>query len=148
MESRSITAIKYIDASELFKWLKLGHSTSNEPFQIIDVRGSDYIGGHIKGGWNYPYRQLRDNVDKCRELRARLEAVGSATGPAVVNCVFHCALSQQRGPSAAMKFLRTLEDSELARFRIYVLRGGFNHWQSLYGDDQAVTESYEKDLWM
>ncbi|CEP62673.1 phosphatase YCH1 LALA0_S06e01046g [Lachancea lanzarotensis] len=144
MESRSIAAIKYIDASELFKWLKSGHSTSNEPFQIIDVRGSDYVGGHIKGSWNVPYRQLRDDVEKCHELQNQLK---NAAGSSVVNCVFHCALSQQRGPSAAMRFLRLLEDEDLSNFRIYVLRGGFNHWQSLYGEDQSVTESYQKDLW-
>ncbi|SCU79143.1 LAFA_0B01046g1_1 [Lachancea sp. 'fantastica'] len=146
MESRSIAAIKYIDAPELFKWLQLGHSASNEPFRIIDVRGSDHVGGHIKGSFNVPYRQIRDDEDKCRELRDRLRS--AAAGSSVVNCVFHCALSQQRGPSAAMKFLRQLGDDDLSKFKIYVLRGGFNHWQSLYGEDQSVTESYQKDLWM
>ncbi|SCU91403.1 LADA_0F09758g1_1 [Lachancea dasiensis] len=144
MESRSLTAIKYLDAQELFRWLQCGFSASHEPFQVVDVRGSDYIGGHIKDGWNYPYRQLRDDVEKCNELRARLD---EKRGLGVINCVFHCALSQQRGPSAAMKFLRTLEDEDLAHIRIYVLRGGFNHWQSLYGENSEVTESYKADLW-
>ncbi|SCU97434.1 LANO_0E16028g1_1 [Lachancea nothofagi CBS 11611] len=146
MESRSVAAIRYLDAQELYKWLKAGHSASNEPFQVVDVRGSDYIGGHIAKGWNYPYRQLRDDLDKCNELRGRLDEERGSFG--VINCVFHCALSQQRGPSAAMKFLRTLSDDDLSRFRIYVLRGGFSHWQSLYGENQDVTESYKKDLWM
>lgn len=108
------------------------------------MRGGDYIGGHIKGGWNYPYRELRDDDSKAQQLLQRLR---EQHGTQVVNCVFHCALSQQRGPSAALKFLRSVPDSELSKLRIWVLRGGFNHWQSLYGEDASVTEGFQKDLW-
>lgn len=61
--------------------------------------------------------------------------------------VFHCALSQQRGPSAAMKFLRSVEQGFLDDKNVWVLRGGFTEWQRLYGEDTNVTEGYQKDIW-
>lgn len=61
--------------------------------------------------------------------------------------VFHCALSQQRGPSAAMKFLRSVQDGDLDGKSVWILRGGFTRWQELYGEDNEVTEGYQKDIW-
>lgn len=143
MQSRSIAAIRYVDASELYQWMKQGVTSMGEQFQVIDVRGSDYIGGHIAKGWNYPYKQLRDNDDVLQELVDKLKVKGDG----VINCVFHCALSQQRGPSAAMRFLRCISDEDLSLFRVWVLRGGFNHWQGVYGSDPSVTEAYRADIW-
>lgn len=60
--------------------------------------------------------------------------------------VFHCALSQQRGPSAAMKFLREAE-KDIKGKKVWVLEGGFTEWQALYGEDVDVTEGFIKDLW-
>ncbi|CAR21420.1 phosphatase YCH1 [Lachancea thermotolerans CBS 6340] len=147
MNSRSVAAIRYVDAAELFQWIKRGTTGAGEPFQVIDVRGSDYIGGHIVNGWNYPYRELRDGGARMEELMQRLRSAAGAAGAQPINCVFHCAQSQQRGPSAAMKFLRSVADEDLARMRVCVLRGGFNHWQAEYGEDASVTEAYVPDLW-
>lgn len=145
MSSRSITNIKYLDATQLFQWLKQGSASLGNPFRVIDVRGSDYIGGHIKGCWNYPYKRLSQDETAMNELKTRLRE--PITGDEVMNVVFHCAQSQQRGPSAAMKFLRLLSDQELDHFKVWVLRDGFNHWQDVYGEDSTVTEGYEPDLW-
>lgn len=145
MQSYSITSIKYLDAPELYRWIKQGFATSSHlPFQVIDVRGSDYIGGHIVGGWNYPYSRISHDLEQLNALKDRLltECDGD-----VINCVFHCAQSQQRGPSAAMKFLRSLPEEQLGKFQIWVLRGGFNYWQSAYGKDASVTEGYAEDIW-
>lgn len=145
MASRTITQIKYLDAPQLYQWLKQGSNSLGQPFRVIDVRGSDYVGGHIKSCWNYPYKQLTQGEKTMEELKNRLVDENSTDGP--INVVFHCAQSQQRGPSAALKFLRLLEDEELESFRIWVLRDGFNHWQDVYGSDSSVTEGYEPDLW-
>ena len=59
--------------------------------------------------------------------------------------MFHCALSQQRGPSAALKFLRSLKDDD--EFNVYVLRGGFFEWQRVYGKDKSVTLDYDSNYW-
>lgn len=71
--------------------------------------------------------------------------------------IFHCALSQQRGPSAALKYIREREKSlgqvthaageELAQ-TVYVLDKGFVGWQELYGEDERLTEAYRKELWL
>lgn len=82
--------------------------------------------------------------------------------------IFHCALSQQRGPSAALRYLREKErlgvgkvegvseegnvDKEEGGARgkeqkVYVLQGGFTMWQEKYGEDDKLTEGYRKDIW-
>ena len=66
--------------------------------------------------------------------------------------VFHCALSQQRGPSAALRYARErarlLGDDESNKQEVYVLEGGFSLWQAKYGEDEKLTEGYVKDIWM
>lgn len=85
--------------------------------------------------------------------------------------MFHCALSQQRGPGAALRYLREKErlggekkaegdgekgeekregegqEGEGKGQRVYVLKGGFTEWQEKYGEDGELTEGYQKDVW-
>ena len=65
--------------------------------------------------------------------------------------VFHCALSQQRGPSAALRYLRERErilgEEECKKQEVYVLEGGFVQWQDKYGNDERLTEAYVADIW-
>jgi Cdc25 family phosphatase len=85
--------------------------------------------------------------------------------------VFHCALSQQRGPGAALRYIRerervTASDSQAGagnaqpderqvsgtqdgpvEQKVYVLDRGFVGWQEAYGEDERLTEGYRKDLW-
>lgn len=75
--------------------------------------------------------------------------------------VFHCALSQQRGPRAALKYLRERdgllrvlgeksrpnEEEKDGGQRVYVLDRGFQGWQEEYGTDERLTEGYRKELW-
>lgn len=102
---------------------------------IIDVRDSDYIGGHIIGCKNVP---IHTHDYKMPELVRTLKDADSI--------VFHCALSQQRGPASALRYLRERErmtnksesgeakdraDLEAAQ-NVYVLEGGFVKWQEMY----------------
>lgn len=80
----------------------------------------------------------------------------------VKTVVFHCALSQQRGPSAALRYMREKErlsgsgvsggkdkdggEGEEEQ-RVLVLKGGFTEWQEKYGEDERLTEGYQKDIW-
>ena len=61
-------------------------------FQIVDVRDDDFEGGHIKGAINVPYHQFSDRVTTLVDELEGKDAV-----------IFHCALSQQRGPSVLPK---------------------------------------------
>lgn len=124
---------------------------------------TDYIGGHIKGSRNVPSRQLDAMMPTLvRQLKDKKTVV------------FHCSLSQQRGPSAALKYLRekeslsasqsqpdtekkqSLGDAEsknedkpetAVQQQVYVLDRGFVGWQEVYGEDEQLTEGYRKDLW-
>jgi rhodanese-related sulfurtransferase len=65
--------------------------------------------------------------------------------------VFHCALSQQRGPSAALRYAREREHAygpeEFKKQEIFILEGGFVKWQEKYGRDKKLTEAFAADIW-
>jgi len=75
--------------------------------------------------------------------------------------VFHCALSQQRGPGAALRYMRARQEQIRANAggsakdnkdaadaqRVYVLDRGFVGWQEEYGENEQLTEGYVKELW-
>ncbi|KAH6632106.1 Rhodanese-like domain-containing protein [Chaetomium tenue] len=125
-------------------------ATSGDPtIAIIDVRDDDYIGGHIKGSLNIPSRTLDAMLPTLvRQLQNKQTVV------------FHCALSQQRGPAAALRYLRERErvvgDAAAAaegkgeggkEQKVFVLDRGFVGWQEVYGEDERLTEGYRKELW-
>lgn len=119
--------------------------TSPQPnIAIIDVRDVDHVGGHIKGSTWVPNNTLEFMMPELLRTLKDKDKV-----------IFHCALSQQRGPSAALKYAREREelagkllgDSEKKDQEICVLVGGFNMWQAKYGEDKRLTEEYEKDIW-
>ena len=65
---------------------------------IVDVRDHDHVGGHIKSSTHVPSSTLDYRIP---------EVVRTMAGKEVV--VFHCALSQQRGPAAALRYMRERE---------------------------------------
>lgn len=137
----------------------------------------DHIGGHIKSSRHAP-SETADYKDLARQLQGAEKVI------------FHCALSQQRGPNAALKYLREREglfgadspirtttstddgeargqdqNGRVKKQEIYVLDGGFVEWQEKYchtkscglgadytdcdryGNDERLTENYNKQLW-
>ncbi|KAJ6783250.1 hypothetical protein PWT90_07496 [Aphanocladium album] len=138
----SIASLKRISAKELSERI-LAEKDSTEPtYAIVDVRDDDYLGGHIKGGIHAASGQLDAMMPT---LMRRLE--GKKT------VVFHCMLSQERGPRAALRYLReriATADSDKpgeSQQEVLVLDGGFSIWQQTYGPDERLTEGYRKDLW-
>ncbi|KAI0184738.1 Rhodanese-like domain-containing protein [Xylaria flabelliformis] len=116
---------------------------------IVDVRDDDYIGGHIRTSLHFPSRSLDATMPTLLRNLADKETV-----------VFHCALSQQRGPSAALRYLRAREADATAntngkenasekknKQKVYVLDRGFTGWQEVYGTDERLTEGYRKEIW-
>ncbi|KAL1738997.1 major facilitator superfamily domain-containing protein, partial [Schizophyllum fasciatum] len=94
--------------------------TPAKDFLVIDVRDDDYAGGNIKGARNYPSREFLLNVDK---LVAETKNV-----PVMV---FHCTLSQVRGPKAARETRQNIAD-DAPEQDVYVLRNGFSDFQIKY----------------
>ena len=97
------------------------------------------MGGHIKGGINMPSNTLDVMMPTLvRKLQDKKTVV------------FHCALFQQRGPSAALNYMRErakTQASGASEQTVYVLDRGFSGWQETYGTDERLTEGYHKDLW-
>lgn len=115
---------------------------------VVDVRDDDHVGGHISGSRHVPSSKLDHRIP---------EIVSTLHGTEIV--VFHCALSQQRGPSAALRYMREKENQikkveyeKSKRFprtelndgeskqspsgeieqQVYVLDQGFVGWQEKY----------------
>ncbi|EAT80056.1 hypothetical protein HBI56_149270 [Parastagonospora nodorum] len=119
---------------------------------VVDVRDSDHIGGHIRGSTWLPSAELDYKTPELIRTMKDKEVV-----------VFHCALSQQRGPSAALRYLRERERlidmgdvgkkdegegvGSGKEQKVLVLKGGFTEWQEKYGADEGLTEGWRKDIW-
>ncbi|KAL8388793.1 hypothetical protein RB595_008932 [Gaeumannomyces hyphopodioides] len=159
----TITTLERVSAAKL-RDLMLAPGADNTEPAVVDVRDDDYIGGHIKGSLNHPSRTLDTTMPS---LVRRLQ-----DKPTVV---FHCALSKQRGPDAALMYIREREallakskepaaagagnkeeaadpgdEKEAApvvQQKVYVLDRGFVGWQEAYGEDETLTEGYRKELW-
>ncbi|KAA1113918.1 hypothetical protein PGTUg99_016198 [Puccinia graminis f. sp. tritici] len=126
----------------------------NKDWAVVDVRDSDFIGGHIPGCHHIPSENFHE---KCKALIDELKDV---------KCViFHCALSQQRGPTAAKLYAHRREDNlvsgslkSLLPFgteaqargeaqEVMIVQGGFKEWAEEFKDDPALVEGYNPALW-
>ncbi|KAL8996625.1 MAG: hypothetical protein Q9169_003907 [Polycauliona sp. 2 TL-2023] len=72
--------------------------TTSATIAIIDVRDSDYAGGHIRSSIHVPSSTLDHRLPELVRTLQSKEKV-----------VFHCALSQQRGPGAALRYIAERE---------------------------------------
>lgn len=68
---------------------------------VIDVRDSDHIGGNINGSTWIPIDQLDARIPELLRTLKDKEKV-----------VFHCMLSQQRGPKAALMYARAKQRAD------------------------------------
>ncbi|KAL1592365.1 Cdc25 phosphatase Ibp1 [Paraconiothyrium brasiliense] len=97
MSDITLSNLSYISREELAEQIRNSSSATFLPsnLAIIDVRDSDHIGGHIRGSTWIPSNELDYRTPELVRNLGDKEVV-----------VFHCALSQQRGPSAALRYLR------------------------------------------
>jgi len=137
----TISDLVFLPREQLASLLSSPETSSS--VAVIDVRDSDHIGGHIRSSQWIPINTLDYKLPELvRTLKSRDKVV------------FHCALSQQRGPSAALRYARErariLGEEALKEKKqdICVLEGGFSMWQVKYGEDEKLTEGYVRDLWM
>ena len=95
MSQETKASIKRMSREQLSSLLL---SSDASKIAVIDVRDHDYPGGHIKTSTHIPSSSLDHTIP---------EIVRKMAGKEIV--IFHCALSQQRGPSAALRYLRERE---------------------------------------
>ncbi|KAF2242964.1 Rhodanese-like protein [Trematosphaeria pertusa] len=153
MSDISLSDLAWITREELSSHMLGSDAAPQLPdhIAVIDVRDSDHIGGHIKGSTWVPSSELDYKTPELVRTLKDKEVV-----------VFHCALSQQRGPSAALRYLREKrrldpqsktegkgEDAKKDEKgqKVVVLTGGFTQWQEKYGADKRLTEGWKKDIW-
>ncbi|RMZ81827.1 hypothetical protein DV738_g2110, partial [Chaetothyriales sp. CBS 135597] len=84
----------YIQPSTLASLLSDPESAAKTA--VIDVRDSDHVGGHIRGSTWVPLPQLDARIPELLRQNRDKDRV-----------VFHCMLSQQRGPTAALSQIHT-----------------------------------------
>ena len=130
MSSLTIASLSYISRERLAALIR----QKATGISVIDVRDSDYIGGHILNCQNIPTHTHDYRMP---------ELVRTLRDQDIV--VFHCALSQQRGPASALRYLRERDKmnekgevgvrkdgEDLAKIQmVYVLDGGFVKWQEM-----------------
>ncbi|KAI9637967.1 uncharacterized protein MKK02DRAFT_42348 [Dioszegia hungarica] len=104
--------------------IKATPEAAAKEFAVVDVRSDDFVGGNIVDCVNSPAETFHVDVDG---LVKKLDGV-----PKVI---FHCALSQQRGPKSA----RQKKAQE-----VYVLRDGFTGFQQKFRNDPALVEKFNK----
>ncbi|KAF9886691.1 hypothetical protein FE257_011205 [Aspergillus nanangensis] len=139
MSSMNIATLPRMSRDALSALL-LSTSSPSSKLAIVDVRDSDHIGGHICSSTWIPSSSLDVRLPELIRTLQDKETV-----------VFHCALSQQRGPSAALRYARERERvlgaDESRKQEVFVLEGGFVQWQEKYGKDERLTEAYVEDIW-
>ncbi|KAH9120798.1 hypothetical protein LEN26_002866 [Aphanomyces euteiches] len=110
--------VERISARELAVILK--DPAKRNEIRIVDVRDDDFRGGHIRGAINLPEDNFQDDddVDNIVEEFKNVPTV-----------VFHCMMSQVRGPFCAKRFQSrvdvVLEGAE-TKPQVRILTGGFN----------------------
>ena len=112
--------IKTIDSKGLYEILK---SPQND-YQVVDVRDDDIEYGHILNSINIPSHQFHD-LDKVDDKLSKPKLI------------FHCMLSQVRGPKCAKRYQDYLQLKGI-RKEIFVLKGGYEQFYHDYKQDSSV----------
>ncbi|KAJ3731283.1 Rhodanese-like domain-containing protein [Lentinula guzmanii] len=130
----------YISGDELAEIIRSG-KTPKKDYLVVDVRDDDYAGGNIVGGVNMPSKKFLMNVDQLVKETRDVPLV-----------IFHCALSQLRGPQAARIYKETRqnvlsETDTTSPTKVLILRDGFTGFQDKFKDDAFLVENWDKDVW-
>ncbi|KAI0251970.1 Rhodanese-like domain-containing protein [Lactifluus subvellereus] len=130
--------VKYISGDDLSAIIK-SDKRPRKDYLIVDVRDDDYIGGNITNCHNVPSVTFLDNLDDLVRDAKEIPQV-----------IFHCALSQSRGPKAARIYndrRKQLQDDKDIPQQVLILRGGFTEFQAKFKDDPQLVENWNKHIW-
>lgn len=124
---------QYIHPSALAELLRDPESSAKLPV-IIDVRDTDYAGGHIRSAVNITEDNFMDDddVDALVNMYKDKDAI-----------VFHCMMSQVRGPSCAKRFKARMEvilEEATHKPRVLILHGGYERFREIYKDEVDLIE--------
>mmetsp|Transcript_29091 Transcript_29091/g.29435 ORF Transcript_29091/g.29435 Transcript_29091/m.29435 type:complete len:131 (+) Transcript_29091:194-586(+) len=117
----------YMDTAELSTRIQ----SNDDSILVVDVRGDDFIDGHIPNAIQVS-SELWDDVRVIDNLLASY--------PTKSTIVVHCMMSQIRGPKCARKLsdrlsaLTSSPETETDKPEIKVLRGGYDAWYNMYSN--------------
>eukprot|EP00455_Lapot_gusevi_P035397 TRINITY_DN3919_c0_g1_i4.p1 TRINITY_DN3919_c0_g1~~TRINITY_DN3919_c0_g1_i4.p1 ORF type:complete len:141 (-),score=32.23 TRINITY_DN3919_c0_g1_i4:120-542(-) len=112
--AQELPRIRYITADFLAERIDSGESD----FVVFDVRDGDFIGGNIAGAVNIPSGQFQAAAAELAQQYHDQEKY----------IIFHCMMSQQRGPRCASLFRSQLATVGQSKCKVCVLEGGFSNW--------------------
>jgi len=99
----------------------LAKSLGDDMMQVIDVRGLDYLRGHIPGARHVPRQFFEEKLPSLAHEYAQ-------TGTSLV---FHCMESFYRGPQCASRFLDYINGEYTTHnCQVFVLKGGYERWEN------------------
>ncbi|KAJ3383977.1 hypothetical protein HDU84_003253 [Entophlyctis sp. JEL0112] len=103
-------------------------------YVVVDVRDGDFANGNIVGAVNIPAYNFVANPQAYADQLGKTKKV-----------IFHCLMSQVRGPKCANAYQQTLSPDSSQE--VYVLEGGFSAWGGSYGGDETLTENFNARFW-
>ena len=127
----TISSLTYLKPNDLAVLLLEPSSASK--VAIIDVRDSDHIGGNIKGSTWIPVNQLDYKMPELLRTLKDKEKV-----------IFHCMLSQQRGPSAALAYARAKRAGEEKEGKVTARYGVEDQMEGGLDNTKAKSDNEEK----
>ncbi|GAX80386.1 hypothetical protein CEUSTIGMA_g7825.t1 [Chlamydomonas eustigma] len=132
--------ISYIEPQQLAEFLR---NQEKQHTLVVDVRGEDFQGGHIKGATNIDSQGFSQDVAVDTFIDQYLTSSGT-----VKRVVFHCMFSQQRGPRCANRVAKRLQErSQTESAQLLVLRGGFVQFVRMYGAEHDLVEDVDMAVW-
>mmetsp|Transcript_634 Transcript_634/g.1580 ORF Transcript_634/g.1580 Transcript_634/m.1580 type:complete len:136 (-) Transcript_634:1095-1502(-) len=124
--------VKHIDVSVVAELLR-GSDKAN--IRVVDVRDYDFNdNGHIVGALNLTqeFFGVQENIDGL--IRAFHDQ-------GVKRVVFHCWLSQQRGPWCAARFAERLQDVGSGEIDyVNVMKNGYKKFSAIYLNDADLVD--------
>ncbi|KAJ1558574.1 hypothetical protein HK096_009987 [Nowakowskiella sp. JEL0078] len=124
---------------------------NKESFLVVDVRRTDYGGGHVRGSINSPaqgnffapillqFKQATAFWDNLDEFIAKYSHI-----PKIF---FYCNSSSGRGPRCAGWYQDALNERGITTSQGLVLAGGIKGWIEKFSEDENLTEEYNEEWW-
>ncbi|KAI9512377.1 Rhodanese-like domain-containing protein [Russula earlei] len=133
-------SVRYISRDDLSEIIK-SDKRPGEDYLVVDVRDSDFVGGNIPNCRRSPSLTFSGDLDDL--IRDTKD---------VPRVIFHCALSQARGPTAAQQYVDRRaqpqhQQDNNTKQEVLVLQGGFVGFQRKFKDDPELVEKWSKDIW-
>ncbi|KAJ3013408.1 UNVERIFIED_CONTAM: hypothetical protein HDU68_000712 [Siphonaria sp. JEL0065] len=123
-----------IDHDQLAAWIQDGNLKPNEDYLVVDVRDqAEFEKGNI-AAVNIPSTEFASDKTPSEKDQQLLSTPKKL--------IFHCQLSQVRGPTSANNYLKTVGAAEGQE--VYVLQGGYANWLEKYGKDSPLVRATEK----